>query len=455
MQLRMTLLAVSAIASGCGNYYGTRDFGLTPTTDALNDGAGDCADVENCINLDINETAVLTRGEWILGRKNNDQIGYIKVRNGASLFIEPGTTIRGLENSALIVTRGSQLYAEGEPEAPIVFTSAQPVGTRTSGFWGGVLLLGNGISNEGEQPFEALDEVDPDALYGGNDNNDSSGVLRYVRIEFAGFAYREGQEFNGLTFAGVGRGTRVDHIQVHRSSDDGIEFFGGNVDLKYVVSSQNEDDGFDTDNGYSGRTQYLVVQHTNGRSSDPNGYESDNQPADGNFNATPRTHPTISNATLIGTDATQGPDGNPVNSFGMILRRGTSGQYVNHIVMSFRNTAIDLRDTATTASYPAQLSVRNSVFFSNAGDANFIAETNNNDGGFDEAAEFLDPSTNNVVADPRLGNPTSNTAPNFFPQALIPGTAPPADDFFDANANFAGAMGSTDWTVGWTSFPEN
>lgn len=456
----VSVFVIAALgATGCGEYFGIRDFGLgggTGNTAALNDGAGDCEGIENCINVDITDTVVLTRGEWTLGRKNNDASNYVKVRNGASLFIEPGTIIRGLNDTALIVARGSQLYAMGEPEAPIVFTSAQPVGSRTSGSWGGVLMLGNAVTNNDPGTvFEALPAADADGAFGGDDDNDSSGVLRYTRIEFAGFSYLPDREFNGLTLAGAGRGTVIDHVQIHRSSDDGIEFFGGTVDVKFLVSSQNEDDGFDTDNGYRGRTQFLVIQHINPRSADPNGFESDNAPSSDRYNDTPRTHPVVWNATLIGTDNTQVNPSNqtPYNSFGAILRRGTSGSYGNQIITAFRNMAIDVRDAETAAQFPVELNVTSSLFFSNAGDANFVNDSNDN--GFDEGASFLDPSTNNVAQDPRLRDMLSTTRPNFLPTAVIPGAAPPADDFFDANATYMGAMSTFDWSAGWTSYPEN
>lgn len=442
-------------SAACGEYFGSASLvpGANQGDGALSDGLGACSGIENCINLDISRDTLLRRGEWTLAPKNNDQSTYVKVRDGAVLFIEPGTVIKGLANSALIVTPGSKLSAAGTPSLPIVFTSAQPVGQRTSGFWGGLLLLGDAPVNVPNAQFEALPDNDVDGIYGGNDPDDSSGVLRYTRIEFAGFAYADGREFNGLTLAGVGRGTTLDHIQVHRSSDDGIEMFGGTADMHHILLSQNEDDGFDTDLGYTGRVQFMIVQHINAKSSDPNGYESDNAPADAQFNDLPRTSPTIYNATLIGMpSATSG-------SRGMIIRRGAAGQYYNHIITQFRDAAIDVRNTESTAQFPQNLFVRNSDFFANAsGGINWPEESGSgdNDGGFNEGTSFMNAEYDNQEVTPGLKSAAvSLTAPSFIPDTLLPGVAPPADGFFDVDAAYMGGMDVNDWTLGWAAYPQN
>jgi hypothetical protein len=235
------------------------------------------------------------------------------VRKGATLTIQPGTEIRGEKGAVLVITRGAKIIAEGTADKPIVFTSNQPAGQRSPGYWGGVLVLGGAPINvnvkstpsSNEALFEAFSNADGESgKFGGDQPNDNSGVLKYVRIEFGGFNFVADREFNNLTLCGVGAGTTIDFVQVHSGSDDGIELFGGTVNVKHIVSSQNEDDGFDTDNGWNGKAQFVVVQNIAHRPGvvleASNGYESDNHGTTASYEADPRTRPTISNVTLIG-----------------------------------------------------------------------------------------------------------------------------------------------------------
>ncbi|MEZ0315119.1 MAG: hypothetical protein ACAI38_25390 [Myxococcota bacterium] len=417
----------------------------------LNDGQGGCAGITNCLNLDVTTDTRLAAGDWILSPRNDG--GYVTVASGVTLEIAPGTTIRGLTGAALIVPRGARIVAEGTEAEPIVFTSAKEEGSRAGGDWGGLLILGNAPVNEPSPHFEALPASDATGDYGGDDVADDSGILRYVRIEFAGFTYATDKEFNALTLCGVGNSTVIDYVQVHRGSDDGVELFGGTADLRHVISSQNQDDGFDTDFGWSGRTQFLVVQHINGQSSDPNGYESDNRPDGQDYNALPRTEPTIFNATLIGSAST------PTSSRGAVLRRGTAGIYGNHIFASFKSSAVDVRDSATTQGFGARLAVQSSVFWSNAGGVNWQDESSgsaNNDNGFEEAVAFMADALANVAVDPGLPAASTHlTAPSFQPASFLTGLTPPADGFFDTSATFIGGIGADDWTTGWASYPED
>lgn len=442
------LVALTAIAA-CGSDDGNGDD--NNQLGHLSDGQGGCAGIGQCLNLDITSDTRIDAGEWTLSPKNAG--GYVTVKPGVTLTIDAGTTFRGLQGSALVVARGARILAEGTAASPIVFTSAKAEGERNGGDWGGVLILGNAPVNEATPHFEALPVVDTTGDYGGPNVADDSGVLRYVRIEFAGFTFAADKEFNALTLCGVGNGTVIDYVQVHRGSDDGIEFFGGTVDVKHLISSQNQDDGFDTDLGWSGRAQFVVVQHLNGQSSDPNGYESDNRPDGQDYNALPRTEPTIFNATLIGSAST------PTSSRGAVLRRGTAGIYGNHIFSSFKSAAVDVRDSATTAGFGSLLSVRHSVFWANgSGGINWQVETGSgdNDSGFDEATQLLAAELGNSVVDPGLpAAAVSLTAPSFLPTAFLIGETPPADGFFDTSATFIGGVGAVDWTTGWTSYPEN
>jgi hypothetical protein len=182
--------------------------------------------------------------------------GYVYVTSGATLTIDPGVIVKGDKNSkgSLIVERGAKLYAVGTPSQPIVFTSNQPAGQRSYGDWGGVILCGKAPNNwNGGQ---AQVEGGPRSLYGGNNPHDNSGAMSYCRIEFPGIAFSPNNEINGLTFCSVGDSTQIDHIQVSYSGDDSYEWFGGNVNTKYLVAFRGWDDDFDTDNGYSGMNQY-------------------------------------------------------------------------------------------------------------------------------------------------------------------------------------------------------
>lgn len=224
--------------------------------------------------------------------------GWVYVAAGAELTIEPGTVIRGDKQtkSALIVERGGKLIAEGSASQPIVFTSGEAKGQRKPGDWGGLILCGKAPNNAGDQQIEG----GPRSHHGGTDAADNSGVLSYVRIEFAGYPFETDKEINGLTLGSVGSGTRIDHVQVSYSNDDSFEWFGGTVNCRHLVAFNGWDDDFDTDNGFSGRVQFgLSVRHPQiADKSQSNGFESDNC-ADG-AQASPYTTATFSNITFVG-----------------------------------------------------------------------------------------------------------------------------------------------------------
>ncbi len=245
---------------------------------------------------------------------SNDQVyliqGQIYVKNGATLTIQEGTTILGDKNSVgagLFITKGSKLNALGTAAKPIVFTSNQPAGNRAAGDWGGIILLGKATTNApgGIGNIEGIAPT-ADTEFGGAltpDNNDNSGDIRYVRIEFAGYVYAPNKEINGLTFGAVGSKTSVHHIQVSFSNDDSYEWFGGTVNCKHLVAYRGLDDDFDTDNGYSGKVQFgLAVRDPqiadNPSVSTSEGFESDND-ASGST-ATPQTSAIFSNFTMVG-----------------------------------------------------------------------------------------------------------------------------------------------------------
>ncbi|MGM9713394.1 MAG: hypothetical protein ACI3Y5_04665 [Prevotella sp.] len=233
----------------------------------------------------------LKRGTYLLK-------GWVYIANGAELTIEPGTVIKGDKQTkaSLIVERGGKLIAKGTASAPIVFTSEEAAGSRKPGDWGGIIVCGKARNNQTEMQIEG----GPRTKHGGTDDADNSGILSYVRIEFAGYPFQTDQEINGLTLGSVGSGTQIDHIQVSYSNDDSYEWFGGTVNCKNLVAYHGWDDDFDTDNGFSGAVQYgLVVRDARiADKSQSNGFESDNN-ASGS-DVSPYTTATFSNITIIG-----------------------------------------------------------------------------------------------------------------------------------------------------------
>lgn len=218
--------------------------------------------------------------------------GYVFVDEGGVLVIEPGTVIIGDtvgQNSALCVNRGGKIIAAGTRQRPIIMTSSAPPGQRAPGDWGGLLLCGRARTNHpgGQAALEGgiADANQVRGWFGGNDDDDSSGVLRYLRIEFAGIAAAPNSELNGLTLGSVGRRTVLEYVQVSYANDDAFEWFGGSVNGRYLISIGCLDDDFDTDNGWSGHVQFGVGQRLRQRAdqSISQAFESDND-ASGSFN---------------------------------------------------------------------------------------------------------------------------------------------------------------------------
>lgn len=366
--------------------------------------------------------------------------------NETVLTIEPGTTIYGesATNGMLVIRRGSRIMAEGRADAPIVFTSDQPVGQRGRGNWGGLVL-------NGRAPINACAHGNPDCeaegeggvgKYGGNDPNDDSGVLRYVRVEFGGTEISPDNEVNGIGFAGVGAGTTVEYVQVHANIDDGVEFWGGNVSVRYLVVSCVGDDMIDWDNGWQGNIQHALAVQCDDAGG--NGIEADGNEAD--HTATPTSLPTISNLTLVGSPDI--PDAN----YGILLRRGTGGHIYNTIVTGFPAGCLALRDDATYAHFDkGDLAFENTILHCES-----PFETGDAGDPMQEEDVFF-ANASNVLADPQLAQTRfSETHPDFRPAMGGPadGTGrAPAGSFFD-KVDYIGAFepGGEDWTAGWTRF---
>lgn len=309
--------------------------------------------------------------------------GKVAVPVGQTLKIAAGTKVVGLTKSgavnasALIVPRGAKIEATGTASNPIVMTAENG----QEGGWGGIVLLGNApINQSGDVYIEGIDEgylpsslQHVDFRYGGNNPSDNSGILQYVRVEFAGASVSDDNELNAFTFGGVGSGTTVDHCQAYRGADDGFEFFGGCVNAKYLVSSATDDDAFDFDFGYTGKIQFAVatLDASLGYSKDPNGIECDN---DGSSSSNqPFTHPILSNLTIVGTST--GSAANALKSAAN-FRRNCQFTLVNSILYGYP-TGI-LCETSNSNVFRTNILYATGEEFSGISGTNNIAAANAN-----------------------------------------------------------------------------
>ncbi len=421
------------------------------------DGGSDNADASVCPDNTLCVAGLVQANETWPAAQTVLLTDKVFVTDGATLTIEAGTTIQGADGAALVIAKGGSINAVGTAAAPIVFTSAKPTGQRQTGDWAGVALLGDAPINVGaEDALEGIDAADDNGKYGGATATANCGTMQYVRIEFAGDELTVGNELNGLTIGACGSDTTLEFIQVHRGKDDGIEFFGGTANMKNIVISGANDDSLDWDQGWQGKGQFIIVKQLN-EGSPGTGFESDNNGDD--LNADPRSQPELYNVTMVGTPATGG----------MLLREGTWAKMQNFIIMNFGTFAVNVDDAETAAGTqndPRDLTIENSIFFNNGADGmtHFRLEegADDDDGGFDELNFFTVIVDNNLInQDPMLGDAASDTAPNFVPAAASPavgpGATPPDDGFFDVTATYMGAIepDGTDWTAGWTAYPEN
>jgi len=296
--------------------------------------------------------------------------GLYYVEPGYTLTIERGTIIKGHKatGGTLIVTKGAQIFALGTQQKPIVFTSNQAPGSRASGDWGGIIVLGDAPCNKVNPVIEGglIGGTCSGGVttYGGSNPNDNSGVLSYIRIEYCGFRFATNNEVNGLTMGGVGAGTQIDHIQVSYSDDDSYEWFGGTVNCNYLVAFAGTDDEFDTDFGYRGKVQFgfgLRDPDQSDATGQSNGFESDN---DGSATSTdqPYTRPIFSNMTLVGPERTDAEVPFPLGEtfqYSAVLRRSTQTNIFNTVIMGYP-WGMSLRDANTkTWALADSLEVRN------------------------------------------------------------------------------------------------
>lgn len=386
--------------------------------------------------------------------------GFIYVTNNATLTIEPGTIIRG-NAATLVITRGAKIMAEGTSTQPIVFTSYQSAGNRNPGDWGGIILCGKAPLNDPAGERLAEGGIDPvKGLYGGTDVNDNSGVLKYVRIEFAGVAYLPNNETNGLTMGAVGLGTTIDYVQVSYGGDDAFEWFGGTVNCKHLIANKTVDDMFDTDYGFGGRIQFAVAVSDSmvADISGSNGFESDND-ATGTTNG-PITKPIFSNISVFGPMATQNSNGFNSNfKRALHLRRSTSTCTYNSIFAGFP-VGLKIDGTITSNNCTSgTLQFKNNII---AGCPTPLDSTSMSFG----MATWFNAGGNSVLSTPQglqAIAPTNYANPNFLLSAgstALTGadfSAPNLNNSFFETTTYRGAFdGTNDWTACWSNFdPQN
>lgn len=377
-----------------------------------NTGNGNDTEESYVLDTDITENVTLETG------KNYTLNGGIHVKAGATLTIQPGVTITAKHDGTvdyILVEQGAKIDAQGTASQPIVMTSEK----KEAGAWGGLHICGYAHTNNGSGSSEI-----GNAPYGGDNDADNSGTLKYIRLEYTGYAFDEEHEANGVSFYGVGSGTTVEHLQAYKGSDDGFEFFGGSVNVKYLVATSCSDDSFDWTEGWNGKAQFLVAYQEGETSL---GYdcdclmECDNNGT--NFAATPVAHPIIANATLIG---------NGGEAQGVRLRAGTEVELYNTIItgkdrvltVETDETENALKNGTSKLEYVAidgEVSSKQGIYTN----ADFIQATGN------------------------LDNQTF-TWSNKYVGTLDGGKDLSADSFF-TSTDYKGAVKSgEDWTEGWT-----
>jgi hypothetical protein len=350
--------------------------------------------------------------------------GGVFVKNGSTLSIEPGTNIKAADDGStpfLSIAQGGKIMAMGTAELPIVFSPV--VDNPQPGAWGGIIVNGYAKINVAGGTAEGEGGT---GVYGGDNDADNSGVMKYVRVEYAGKILGTDNELNSFSFNAVGSGTELSYLQAYRGSDDGFEFFGGTVNLRYAISTGSQDDSFDWTQGWRGNGQFWVVNQymDNG----DRGIEADNN---GDDNAAePFSNPTLSNLTFLMVD-----DGDASNT-GMRLREGTKGRIYNAIVADAPKSGVRVSDEApSTQTYDNMMDgslLVKSTIVSNAGTA------------WKDCDPFKNDVSNGVTDASFLnGYVGTYTGSESTDPSLI-------DPWFTA-ANYIGAVSSSDdWTAGWS-----
>jgi len=478
--LILPLACTAALLTSCGGGDGTSPGpsptpaptpgptpGPTPTGPAANCpdqfvNGGVVGNLRNCVLPDriLQDLTLPRRAGTIYSLSRRVEVGRDVGGDGrdpggipVTLTIEPGVVVFGTGGlDYLVVNRGSKLQAAGTREAPIIFTSRSNVeglaDDSSQGQWGGVIVLGRapvsdclrnvpGGSDNCEQAYEGL----PDLLYGGGRADDDSGTLQYVQIRYAGFEIAPDQEINGLTLAGVGSGTTLDHIQVHNSSDDGIEWFGGRANARYLVLTGNDDDSLDTDQGYQGFLQFVIAVQRAGGSSGDSIVEADSS---GNEDSLPRQWTRLANFTFLARSTRAGS--------AFLIRGGADYTAVNGVIVAPRS-CINIASTNGTTLRPANAVLEDQgppVFRSVAlacGEGNFPRDSEISQSVWGQIFDF--PASNNR---PNFISTLSGLFVNGANESAVPAFDAASLGDFMVSTNYIGAVrdGSDTWYRGWT-----
>jgi hypothetical protein len=399
--------------------------------------------------------------------------GQTFVRAGQVLTIQPGTVIFGdkATKGTLIIDRGGKIEANGTATEPIVFTSALPAGTRDRGDWGGLVILGNANVN---QVNPAIEGISPAANFGGTNDADDSGTLRYVRVEFAGIELTPNNETNSITLGAVGSQTEMEYCQVSYGGDDGFEWFGGAVNGKYLIAFACWDDSFDVDFGYTGKNQFGVeVRYASyADQSGSNSFECDNGPNDNE--TTLLTTGVFSNFTCVGPKATNTQSINANYQHSLDLRRRTAVTIANSVFLGYPR-GIRMNQQTVYANFNGGTGNLLNNILHHVGSARYTVgtgmtatatdvenywnangnSTNTNDD-FAAALTALGINSNvffgSNVTTAYSGNPSFAVASGLltsgasFTNSKLTGLTP---------TTYIGAFGTTDWTDGWAEFLPN
>jgi hypothetical protein len=435
--------------------------------------------------------ADLVAGQTYNWTKNNVYVldGVVFLEDGGTLNIEAGTVVKFTPRadvgnpSALVICRGAKIFATGTAAEPIIFTAedddvadAEDLGPTDNALWGGIVLLGKAYTIKNgntEVNVEGIPTTEPRGIYGmpagSNVNGDNSGVLRYVSIRHGGRQIASGSELNGLTLGAVGSATTVEYIDIYANSDDGIEFFGGTVNVKYAAVAFTEDDSFDWDESWTGKGQFwFSIQRDDIADA---GWECDGSTPD---DLTPASDPIVFNGTHIGS----GPAAAAANPIGWLFRAGTRGYIANSIVTEMKGKGIEVQDKASNSSdayaqlLAGELIIKNNLFY-NIGSTTVIDGSAN---GIIRITSMADDATasalithlttnNNQIANPSIYGISRIQDGLLDPRPSGTGAAYtstldayPSGDAFFTPVNYKGAFStaSTDfWLSGWSSLAKN
>jgi hypothetical protein len=438
-----------------------------------------CSDDDKPTTPTVDDSVVVLQGDLETITLTKDKKYLIKgqtfVRSGKVLTIQPGTIIKGdkATKGTLVIDKGGKIEAVGTESEPIVFTSNLPSGSRDRGDWGGLVILGNASVNQLDPVIEG---ISPSITFGGTNDADDSGALKYVRVEYAGIELTPNNETNSITLGAVGSGTEMEYCQVSFGGDDGFEWFGGTVSSKYLISFASWDDSFDVDFGYTGKNQFgLEVRYASyADQSGSNSFECDNGPNDNV--TTLLTTGVFSNFTCIGPKATDSQSINANYQHSLDLRRRTAVTIANSVFIGYPR-GLRMNQQSVYDNYAAGTGkLLNNILVIPAASSSIIpfsagsgitATATQIETWFLTTNERISAATANqfavlgLASNLAFGANTTSAYPANPDFAVTTGTLASGASFTDdkladlTNVAYRGAFGSTDWTNGWASFVPN